>query len=607
MSYDYFLNMSKEQKDQLCNGDDVQRSIIQFENREKNNNTTNNNTLKRHATSERPRHSDDEDMDVISSNSNAGWTSVFNNRQKKKLNDRDDRLSNNTSRTFINSMKHHTKQQQQTTFSNNMIQNQIGNNVNNCKISNYALNYAADYYYPPFKLECEPKIHDKKIGVKMVNDLIKHIRDNFLRINPLFSKPILVDLWWIDFEGNLQMIIKTTELYVYLCKNERYPKELNNIKINPIPPAYLPPQHSIILKWIKNSITDQDIKDELIINYKSLHSISTMNGTLNDRTRHVKIELFDKNEYETLLNVRKINLLGQLYEVDEFLPVPRILICGRCNQPGHTRKTCQNSTFDICRRCGGNRTNIDEHKECPVKCHHCGNNHLSTDYKCPLIEEYRSHLILELKKHPEKLPQHVQLFIPSQYRDKNDKIKRIQNKSIHYQQQQYDRNDQNQWPLLVSSSLPTNKTFNQNFIETIKTLDNELQEFKKRYEDDQQKIKIKYSEHINSMNQAWLFMQQQQQTQQQMLTVINNNIKQTLFFTCMKTTSTLYNVISKMKEQMNCKEYDDEIQQIEKQMMYIKDAESSFSLHINEIEQIVIKQNETLNNALDILFKNQNV
>jgi gamma-glutamyl phosphate reductase len=75
----------------------------------------------------------------------------------------------------------------------------------------------------------------------------------------------------------------------------------------------------------------------------------------------------------------------------------------------------------------------------------------------------------------------------------------------------------------------------------------------------------------------------------------------------MKTTSTIYNVLSRMKEQMNCKEYDDEIQQIEKQITFIKDAEVSFSTHINAIEQLVIKQNETLNNALDILFKNQNV
>jgi hypothetical protein len=76
-------------------------------------------------------------------------------------------------------------------------------------------------------------------------------------------------------------------MYVYLCKIERYPRELNKVKIKPVPPAYLPPQHSVILKWINNSITDQDIKEELDENYKSIHSISTMNGTLNDRTRHV--------------------------------------------------------------------------------------------------------------------------------------------------------------------------------------------------------------------------------------------------------------------------------------------------------------------------------
>jgi hypothetical protein len=81
---------------------------------------------------------------------------------------------------------------------------------------------------------------DKKEAVKMVNELVNHIRNDFLRANPLFSKHILVDLWWIHFEGNLQMIIKTTELYVYLSKNERYTRELNKVKIKPIPPAYLP-------------------------------------------------------------------------------------------------------------------------------------------------------------------------------------------------------------------------------------------------------------------------------------------------------------------------------------------------------------------------------
>ncbi|CAF4589736.1 unnamed protein product [Rotaria sp. Silwood2] len=302
----------------------------------------------------------------------------------------------------------------------------------------------------------------------------------------------------------MQLIIKTTELYVYLCKKERYPDELINIKINPIPPTHLPPQHTIILKWIKNTITDQDIKDELCINYKSIRSISTMNGTLNERTRHVKIAFLDKKDYDTLLNSQKINLMGQLYDIDEFLPAPQILICRRCNQPGHTKKVCQNSSFDICRRCDGNRTNIEEHKECPIKCHHYQADHLLTDYKCPLIDDYCRQIICELRKLPEKLPQHIQLFIPTEYRNQNDKEKIIQNKTMyHHQQQQqyYCRNDHNQWPLLTSTTT-TNTTMNQNMNEIIKSFNDELVELKKKYKEDQQRNEEKYKEHIELINQT---------------------------------------------------------------------------------------------------------
>ena len=95
---------------------------------------------------------------------------------------------------------------------------------------------------------------------------------------------------------------------------------------------------------------------------------------------------------------------------------------------------------------------MEEHKECPIRCHHCGKEHMSTDYRCLLINEFRNQLIIELKNNPEKLPQNIQLFIPSQYRNRNDKMKVIQNKMKYYQQQHYDRNDQHQWPNLISSS-----------------------------------------------------------------------------------------------------------------------------------------------------------
>ncbi|CAF3342598.1 unnamed protein product [Rotaria sp. Silwood2] len=570
--------MTSNQKDRICNGEEAQEAINQLE-VTTNQNVNINSSLKRHATSECPRYSDDEELNNNSYTSE--WNIISNRKQKKKLNDTNDQFALNLTRTFTNSSHHREKQQLSYTYNNNRNGCKINNN--NIKVSNYALNYAADYQYPPFKLECEPKLDDKKQGVKLVNELLKYIRNDFLFENPSFSKQILVDIWWIDLEGNMQLIIKTTELYVYLCKKERYPDELINIKINPIPPTHLPPQHTIILKWIKNSITDQDIKDELCINYKSIRSISTMNE-------------------------KKINLMGQLYDITEFLPAPKILICGRCNQPGHTKKVCLNSSFDICRRCGGNRTNIEEHKECPIKCHHCQAEHLSTDYKCPLIDDYRRQIICELRKHLEKLPQHIQLFIPSEYRNQNDKEKIIQNKTMYHhpqQQQYYCRNDHNQWPLLTSTTT-NNTTTNQNMNEIIKSFNDELVELKKKYKEDQQRNEEKYKEHIDLINQTWSIIQQQHQAQHQMITIVTNSIKQINFFTCMTTTTTICNAINKMKMKTNCNDYDDDIQQLTNQAEFIKEAEHSFSTHINSLEQLVHKQNETLNKALGNLLKDPN-
>ncbi len=79
MSYQHFSNMSSQQKDRMCSGDNIHQAINQYEIHSKNNHTTKNDSLKRHATNERLRYSDDDDIEFIGSNDNAGWTSVTNN------------------------------------------------------------------------------------------------------------------------------------------------------------------------------------------------------------------------------------------------------------------------------------------------------------------------------------------------------------------------------------------------------------------------------------------------------------------------------------------------------------------------------------------------
>ncbi|CAF4381649.1 unnamed protein product [Rotaria sp. Silwood2] len=272
---------------------------IYLSNRKQQNRRT---TLKRIATSEGQRfgeHTDDE----------------FNNHQchlcntNKHIcllnqNEREERQHQQSTgaRIFINSNQNNSHQHCQQPTTNSFYNNKNNLHENTLRISKHAIDYASEYYYLPFKLEYQPKLNDKKNGQKIITDLIKAIKPDFIIENPKFNKVILFDLWSIDSNGDIQIIIKTTELYVYLCKSERYPKELNGVRIVPHHPPDLPPQHIAILKWINYSILIDDIKDELNSRYESVFSIEEMAGTMNDKTRHVKIELLNKVEYDTLLN-----------------------------------------------------------------------------------------------------------------------------------------------------------------------------------------------------------------------------------------------------------------------------------------------------------------
>ncbi|CAF4571394.1 unnamed protein product, partial [Didymodactylos carnosus] len=286
-----------------------------------------------------------------------------------------------------------------------------------------------------------------------------------------------------------------------------------------------------------------DLKYELELKFKSIFSVEEMAGTITDRNRHVKIELWDEKEYENLLNSGKLNVQGNLFDVDKFLPSPKILICAKCNLPGHTRKMCQVSNFDVCKRCGGDRKNLEEHKNCQIKCHNCQGDHVSTDFKCPIIKEFRRHLIIEMRKHPERLPPDTQLFIPSDFRQQNDRTKSIQslksNAPVRLVEPPSDRNDWNAYPALRSTSasafVSSNSIASSNLSDTIKTMSNELNEIKTKYEIEQKRIQEKYQEHLTLMNQGWILIQQEIQTQKQMIMTLSNIVEQIMFSTCEKT------------------------------------------------------------------------
>jgi hypothetical protein len=290
-------------------------------------------------------------------------------------------------------------------------------------ISQQALQYAVEHHLPPIIIECKPRLEASEKAKMVIKNLCEHIEKGFRQINKSCKYPIGFEYWYINKEGHLSCYTKHIELFVYLSDRSNYPSQIQEIEILPIQPNHLPPQNSIILKFIPNYITNDEIQNTLTERLKSIYKIDEMKGSKTEKFRHIRIDLKSNSEYEQVLKNGGITIDGQIIEAEEFLAPPRLLICSKCNDPGHTRKNCT-SSFDVCRRCGKDRANGD-HNKCTIKCHRCQENQMSTDYKCRFMNEFRLALVRKLKERPNLLPPNVRIFIPVDCRERGKKNNKI--------------------------------------------------------------------------------------------------------------------------------------------------------------------------------------
>jgi hypothetical protein len=623
MNDNRYNNMTQKDKDDLCDGINFQNALEQIKFVDKHNQSP---SLKRHLTNGSELQYDHE-HDV--ENNNEGYNYQTNNIRYKRRNNysRNDQSSTTNSRTYTNSnsnmIENRNVQQRRPTTADNTDSSDkhYENQQNKILISEQALNFAATTHLQPIKLECDPKMKEKKEAAKFIQQFFKSIEKDFHQQNITYKKPVGFEQWWIDKEGNIQGTTKEIDLYVFLCNAQRYPNEIENIKITPHPPKHLPPQRSVILKWIKNEISTNEIKEELEIKYKSMYLLEDIIGTANARNRHVRIDLQNETEYNSILNSGKVTIFGQLIDCDEYLPAPKLLICSKCNTPGHTKKVCVKSQFEICRRCGKDRNDKEDHKLCEIKCHHCGGPHTSTDYKCSIIKKYRHELVLELSNRPDLLPAEAQLFIPTECRERGTRTKILENKAARYQQMNknqhqralnhFNLSDQNQWPVLPtpsSYSLTTTTTNNNlNLNETIKSFSDELKMLKENYAAEQKKIEEKYKIHINLMNQSWLIMQQQIQTQTEMFNSMDCIINSVVFSTCTSLMEGLAQIVSNLKNVTNSQtEFDPLLLLLQQQLLLINDKKSTYISHQIKLNHLVEKQREALDLALNTIIKQPN-
>jgi hypothetical protein len=145
MSYEYYVNMASVEKDKICDGENMQ-AIINQSHQQQQTRTT----VKRMATSEGQRFgSNDEDEQT-----QGQWQNTRSNKQRRgnDSKDRDDRPLITVPRTFTNS--NHNSQINLVQNHNNDQNTGINNYI---KIFKYALDYASEYHYTPFKIICQPK------------------------------------------------------------------------------------------------------------------------------------------------------------------------------------------------------------------------------------------------------------------------------------------------------------------------------------------------------------------------------------------------------------------------------------------------------------------
>src|ERR1700722_3712803 len=153
MSYNQYNNMSTSEKDKLCDGLNFQSTLNQFNQQQQSRSST----LKRIATSEGQRFGENTDDEYNSEQ----WQFPTSNKHKRTHyhNDRDDHQQQKTTgaRTFINSNQNNSNQRRQPSTTNSLNQNMNSSNEILWRISKHALDYASEYHYSPFKLECQPK------------------------------------------------------------------------------------------------------------------------------------------------------------------------------------------------------------------------------------------------------------------------------------------------------------------------------------------------------------------------------------------------------------------------------------------------------------------
>ncbi|CAF0961272.1 unnamed protein product [Didymodactylos carnosus] len=463
------------------------------------------------------------------------------------------------------------------------------------------------------RIQCSPALRSKETGVQFIKDFMKYIESNFRAEYPGHKDPIGLDQWWLQGDGNFFCgVTDDIDFYMYLCDDSHYPISIGNVQIKLEPPKQLPVQNSVIIKFVPTSISKDDVLDEVKSRFSSIFMTNEMKGSTRSSARHIRVIFKQQNEYKKILYEGRIVIQGLVLDVDEYLPPPKILICMKCNLPGHIKKACQ-APYSICRRCGQDKDNGDNHTECVIQCHHCRGNHISTDYKCPTIVNFRKNLLDKLKNNADKLPLHVRMFIPIDCRKPNDRDRILTFSRCEYSAPPITTSSNSSHPPTMnywtSRQEAANTSLSKEYLDpAIRAFDNELNTIKKDFDEEKKRINSLYEKQMETVKKGWLILQQQVRVQNECLASMQQIISTTI--DCTVNLSTTNNILCEFVKTVCGDEQKEYMESMKNSngatTTHLKQLKDSFQREIIQYSTIMHKQIELYQSTMESIFSSQN-
>ncbi|CAF2066751.1 unnamed protein product [Rotaria magnacalcarata] len=171
-----------------------------------------------------------------------------------------------------------------------------------------------------------------------------------------------------------------------------WPSVIGNKKyFFPSTPA-IPPQLCLLIKNVDLHIDFYEFCTDIRTNYSHIKNIIRMKNKFQNDIKMVKVELTSSSVRDELLNKKRIIVNYITYDIIEYLAPANVLICSKCMALGHFKKQCT-QIKETCRTCGDQVEDMKNHKCSNVeKCVHCGRNHKSSSFKCPVVKSFRAEL-----------------------------------------------------------------------------------------------------------------------------------------------------------------------------------------------------------------------